>query len=207
MSYIFPPENKVFFELLEKNAEVCRECAETFVSLVSGGAAGNSFDDIRTLKHESDKNFHEIIYKLNEVFITPMEPEQIHKISVDLNKITKRIARVCRHLEVYHIGKYPDMMIKQAENLLTAVREMQGEINKINGNSDLKYFTDSNMKMKEIESFGDELYYNAMQDLYSGSYAALDVIKLKSLYGYLEEAMDSCFSVSDRLLSVVLGQN
>ena len=58
--------------------------------------------------------------------------------------------------------------------------------------------------MKEIETRGDEILYSATEALFSGKYDALNVIKLRDLHKDLESALDSCYSVSDAVVSVVL---
>ena len=64
--------------------------------------------------------------------------------------------------------------------------------------------TARNLKMKEIESRGDEILYAATESLFSGKYDALNVIKLKDLHKDLENGLDACYSVSDKVVSVVL---
>ena len=59
-------------------------------------------------------------------------------------------------------------------------------------------------RMKRIESEGDEVYYHALQDLFSGGYDILDVIKLKEVYRNIEKALDLCFYLSEVLVNVSL---
>ena len=61
--------------------------------------------------------------------------------------------------------------------------------------------------MKEIEAHGDEILFHAMDELFSGKYEALDVIKIRDIYKDIENALDLCFSVSDEVVNVVLKQN
>ena len=46
-----------------------------------------------------------------------------------------------------------------------------------------------------------------MDELFSGKYEALDVIKIRDIYKDIENALDLCFSVSDEVVNVVLKQN
>jgi hypothetical protein len=58
--------------------------------------------------------------------------------------------------------------------------------------------------MKEIETRGDEILLAATESLFSGKFDALTVIKLRDIHKDLENALDSCYSVSDAVVSVVL---
>ena len=64
--------------------------------------------------------------------------------------------------------------------------------------------TAKNLKMKEIETRGDEILFAATEALFSGKYDALNVIKLRDIHKDLENALDACYSVSDAVVSVVL---
>lgn len=64
--------------------------------------------------------------------------------------------------------------------------------------------TESHHRMKEIESHGDEILYKAMDELFSGQYDALTVLKLRDIYKDIEYALDTCFSVSDSIINIVL---
>ena len=46
---------------------------------------------------------------------------------------------------------------------------------------------------------GDSTARHAIAELFSGQYPLLEVIKLKDLYGLLEDALDSCETVANVL--------
>ena len=61
--------------------------------------------------------------------------------------------------------------------------------------------------LKSTASQGDEIHYHAIDELFSGKYDALTVIKLRDIHKDIENALDSCFSVSDAVVNVVLKQS
>lgn len=67
--------------------------------------------------------------------------------------------------------------------------------------------TDRNLKMKEIETRGDEIHYLALDLLFSGQYDALNVIKFRDIHKDIESALDTCYDVSDAVTNVVLKEN
>jgi uncharacterized protein Yka (UPF0111/DUF47 family) len=46
-----------------------------------------------------------------------------------------------------------------------------------------------------------------MDALFSGKYDALNVIKLRDIHKDIENALDTCFSVSDSVMNIVLKQS
>ncbi len=66
----------------------------------------------------------------------------------------------------------------------------------------LKEISDSNNKMMEIENHGDEILFQAMDEIFSGKHEALEVIKLRDIFKTIEGALDNCYSVSDTILNI-----
>src|SRR5437773_2475856 len=54
------------------------------------------------------------------------------------------------------------------------------------------------------ESVGDDNHHAALSHLFDGQTDALDVIKWKELYDYIEDAIDGCEDVGNTLERIVL---
>ena len=207
LAYILPPEEKVFYTLFEESTNVCKEAANLFNEIVTTGVTENQIITAKRLKHKSNDLLKETLHQLNITLITPIDREDIQCIASLLNKITKRIVKASVNLRVYRLDLYTDNMKKQAQTLMRATEELAFIIHKFKKQSSIKEMTESNLKMKEIESHGDEILYHAMDELFSGKYDALNVLKLRDIHKDLENALDSCFSVSDQVVNVVLKQS
>ncbi len=207
LAYILPPEEKVFYTLFEESTNVCKEAANLFNEIVTNGLTENQIITAKRLKHKSNDLLKETLHQLNITLITPIDREDIQCIASLLNKITKRIVKASVNLRVYRLDIYTDNMKKQAQTLMRATEELAFIIHKFKKQSSIKEMTESNLKMKEIESHGDEILYHAMDELFSGKYDALNVLKLRDIHKDLENALDSCFSVSDQVVNVVLKQS
>ncbi len=207
LAYILPPEEKVFYTLFEESTNVCKEAANLFNEIVTNGLTEDQIITAKRLKHKSNDLLKETLHQLNITLITPIDREDIQCIASLLNKITKRIVKAAVNLRVYRLDLYTDNMKKQAQTLMRATEELTFIIHKFKKQSSIKEMTESNLKMKEIESHGDEILYHAMDELFSGKYDALNVLKLRDIHKDLENALDSCFSVSDQVVNVVLKQS
>lgn len=207
LAYIMPPEETKFYDFFNQNVEVCKQVANLFEQVMQEGLNDNSLVLARELKHKSNAILKQTLQELNSTFITPIEREDIQSIAIRLNKITKKMVKVCKHLKVYRIIVFTDNMKKQAETLQNAVKELEFIIKHFNKSSDIKVITESNLRMKEIESHGDSILYAAMDELFSGKYKSLDVLKLRDIHKDIETALDSCFSISDQIVNIVFKQN
>ena len=144
---------------------------------------------------------------MNVTLITPIDREDIQAIASLLNKITKRIVKASLNLKVYRLENFTENMKKQAETLYQATEELKIIIHNFKKSCSIKEMTETNLIMKEIESHGDEIHYHAVDELFSGKYDALTVIKLRDIHKDIENALDACFSVSDAVVNVVLKQS
>jgi hypothetical protein len=161
----------------------------------------------KTFKHNSGSIEREMINLLNNTFITPIDREDIQVLSCKLNKITKRMVQVCLNLNVYRLTNHTEQIIHQSKTILKATEELVHVVSLIKTISKTEEITESRSRMKEIESFGDEILYRAMDELFSGKYEALDVIKLRDIYKDLENVLDNCFGVSDEVFNIALKNN
>lgn len=207
LSYILPPEDKVFFTLFQESADICKDSAQLYLEMMDNHSEQSMFEKAREFKKGATKNFKLTLKQLNKSFITPIEREDIQFIASLLQKITKKITKACLNLQVYRIDKATDEMKEQAKTLVeatTALLEVAHEFKKI---SDVQSITRSNIRMKELEIKGDEINRGAIAELFSGKFEAIDVIKFRDIYKEIENALDACYAVSDAVLNIVLKQS
>ena len=200
MSYILPPEDKMFFTYFQDSAEICQKTAKLYDEIMHNRLTDEYKEKALKYKKKGKLSYKAILKQLNKSFITPIEREDIQTIAVQLNKINKKIAKACLNLEVYR-------MKEQALTLVQATEKLGEIIKKFKKVSDAEEITKLNIEMKEIESHGDEIHRRAMRHLFSGEYEALEVIKLRDIYKEIENAFDACFYVTDTILNVVLKQS
>jgi uncharacterized protein Yka (UPF0111/DUF47 family) len=205
---LLPPKNRVFFDDFEKAADTCLEMAIFFEQvIVKGEITEEIIIKARHLKHKSSDIERETINRLNNTFITPIDREDIQILSSKLNKITKKMVQVCLNLNVYHLESYTEPIQQQAKTVLRACEELVHSVSLLKTISKMKEITESRSRMKEIEGYGDEIHYRAMEELYSGKFEAIEVIKLRDIYKDLENTLDNCFSVSEEILNIALKNN
>lgn len=207
MSYIMPPEDKMFFTMFQESAEICKKSAILYDEVLHNKLTEEQKEKAFGFKKKGKLAFKVTLKQLNKSFITPIEREDIQYIAVQLNKINKKIIKACLNIQVYRLTEYTEEMKEQAQTLLSATEQMGEIIKKFKKVSDVEEITKANIAMKELESHGDEIHHRAMNNLFSGKYEALDVIKLRDMYKEIENALDACFYVSDTILNVVLKQS
>jgi len=199
-----PPSENKFYTYFEEGAATCTLAAQLFNDIVFNGLTEARLVEARTIKGKSVFTAKNTLNELNKTFITPIDREDILYLSNLMNKIAKRIIRTCVNIKVYRLNVYPEIMKHQAETLLLATKELQSVVALLQKDASLKEISESNHRMMEIENHGDEILFNAMDNIFSGKNDALDVLKLRDIFKTIEGALDYCYSASDTILNISL---
>lgn len=79
---------------------------------------------------------------------------------------------------------------------LLAVTQLEQAIDKLESGKGIDAHSD---EVHRLEDVGDSTSRRAIAELFSGEHELLEVIKLKDLYGLLEDALDRCETVANVL--------
>jgi uncharacterized protein len=204
---VLPPDDRKFLDFyFVEEAATTHNAAILFHDIIvkSEHMSEAYYLKAKTIKHKSADITHQTVTALNQTFITPIEREDILTIALLLNKITKRILRSAMNFRAFRINKFPEAMRNQSEVLLAATEEVKTCIGALRTLRKPQALYESHGRMVEIERRGDEIFADAIDDLFSGKFEALDVIKFRGIYRDIESAMDYCYSVSDTILNVII---
>ncbi|MEW6288221.1 MAG: DUF47 family protein [Thermodesulfobacteriota bacterium] len=200
-----PPENK-FYTFFEEGAEVCELSSQLFYQIVHSDLKEREeyLIHAKTYKRRASEALEGSLSLLNASFITPIDREDIQLISSYLYRSTKVILKACVNLRIYKMDSYNDIVKKQAEILIKSTEELRLLISMLKKNPRLKDVTVRSYKIKDIENRGDEILFNATEEIFSGKYDALYVLKLRDIYKGIENALDMCTAISDLIVNIVL---
>lgn len=201
------PSNEAFYSLFKENSAICKASANLFLKILQEGVDDNLMVDARQYKHKSNKILKKTLKVLNQPRVKFADRDDIQTIASLLNRITKKIIKACMNFKVYRIGRATEHMLQQANILISATNELDYIMQHFTQGASLNEITDRNMKMKEIETRGDEIHYLALDLLFSGQYDALNVIKLRDIHKDIESALDTCYDVSDTIVNVLYKEN
>src|SRR6202035_1383671 len=111
------PRDERFYHLFLKQVELISEASRL---LLVGVRAGNArlatvATEISILENRADEVIHEIFTRLNQTFITPIDPEDIHNISSALDNVMDGVEDTAHRLVSYRINPIPATMITLSE--------------------------------------------------------------------------------------------
>lgn len=206
MAFSFLPKEDQYFALFTQMTEKIREAADILVDMMQG--PHENFDSsskrIKSVEHECDELTHSITTKLNKSFITPFDREDIYTLSVALDDVCDYIDAAARATVMYNID-VADMYVQQ---LAVITQKLAGEINSATGMlKEAKGMKPHLLEIQRLENDADEVYFNAMAELFKNSPDAVKIIKWKELYEILENGTDLCENVGNIIESIVLKHN
>jgi predicted phosphate transport protein (TIGR00153 family) len=204
MFQFFPREEK-FFDMLERASS----------NLLQGGKALKdlleNFTDvefkvksIKEIEHEGDIITHEIFDKLNRAFITPIDREDIHKITSEVDDILDYILATADRLLLYKVKAPTAEAKKMTDVLLTAIEIVGKAIASLKDLKRPRRTLDYCVEINRLENEGDTLHKTVVADLFSNGRDAVEIIKWLDIYEHLETAIDKCEDVADAIESIVV---
>jgi predicted phosphate transport protein (TIGR00153 family) len=156
---------------------------------------------IGRIEHDGDDITHEIARRLNTVFVTPMDHEDIHRLASALDDVLDRIEAASDLMVLHRIEAPLPEMKAQAEVLLRAATATRQAVDKL---PKYKELGDYWPEIDRLEREGDRIYRRAIADLFSGDHKAMDVLKWKAIIDEGEAAVDQLEDVSDVLEAIAL---
>jgi uncharacterized protein len=199
----FLPKEEKFFEQFNNQTRIIAEAAKT---LSEGVSQGNSHlklmgPRIEQLEQEGDEILHDVFTRLNQTFITPIDPEDIHSLCSHLDDVLDGIEDAAHRIVSYRIDPIPEPIIR----ICALLHECSGELTKaVAALEDLPRINEHCIGINRIEGLVDEVVRQAIADLFDNEKDAIQVIKLKEIYDYLEGTADACEDVADALQNVVV---
>lgn len=204
---IIPSKGDVFFLLFEEAANNAFDCAKIFVDILN--SKDQSITDelcanSRVLKQKANDINKRVLQQLNLLFITPLDRADIQELSGLLNKLTKRITKISTKLKIYNIDtNTDDCLIKNANTLLIITKALVHCVEALKLNDEQK-IVQSGDKINELEENGIEDFRHAINEMYSGKFDTLTILKLKEIYKSIDSAIELSVNAADLIIQVSL---
>jgi len=199
------PKDTVFFDLFEglarhaiSSAEHLRQLAKQFPSVE------NEIQRIRQEEHQADDLTHKALERLDQTFITPFDREDIHELVNGIDNIIDMIDALAKRFPIFHVKTMTPEFRQQTDVLVQATIAMSDAVHRLRKTRKLSELKDTLIEIHRLESVGDDVNHAALSKLFDGETAALEVMKWKELYDYIENAIDGCEDVGNTLERIVL---
>jgi len=198
------PQDKVFFDLFEKQAGVVKEAAWQLVALTEDFTnVKEKRHEIEKLEHKGDQITHSIYEQLNRTFITPLDPEEISRLASAMDEVLDFIDGATEKMYYYGIESTDSHMIELAKLIHLSTVEMESAVKGIRSIKDPRYIEERCIEVNRLENLADDVLAHAVTDLFKTT-DAIAIIKYKDIYEHLETATDYCEDVANVLSDIAI---
>jgi predicted phosphate transport protein (TIGR00153 family) len=143
---------------------------------------------LREHEHAGDAVTHRVIHALNSTFVTPFDREDIYQLATLLDDVMDSIEAAADFAVLSELETLPVEMGRQVDLLQRAARCTVDAMGRLVTMTDLASYW---IEINRLENEADQVYRRLLSRLFSGTYEALTVLKLKQVADDLEDAADA----------------
>jgi uncharacterized protein len=202
LSSVMAPRDREFFDLFEEaGGNILRAATLLEEMLRKFPEHGELARDILICEQEGDRITHDIIQRLNQTFVTPIDREDIYGLASALDDVVDYTEEVADYLGLYKIEAPFEQAQQLARVLLQASRQISEAMPRLRGFKDISHYT---VEINRLENDGDRITREAMAALFDNGIDPMVVIRWKDIYERLESAIDATEHVANILEGIVI---
>ena len=194
--------DREFFDLFERAAGNIVRAAELLDEMLRTFPEGQGLArEILICEQDGDRVTHEIIRRLNQSFVTPIDRSDVLKLASALDDIVDYTEEVADYLGLYRVTT--SMM--QAQALAGVLRDATHQIALalplMRSYKDVSTHT---VEIHRLENEGDRIVREAIASLFESGVDPMVVIRWKDIFERLEHAIDSTERAADIVEGIVI---
>jgi len=203
LSSIIAPRDREFFDLFEEAGGNIVRAADLLDRMLRAfpDRGDDLARDILICEQDGDRITHDIIRRLNETFVTPIDREDIYELAAALDDIVDYTEEVADYLILYKIEAPMEQAQRLAHVLLQCARQIAEAMPRMRGFKDLSHYT---VEINRLENDGDRIVREAIAALFDNGIDPMVVIRWKDIYERLEQAIDATERVANILEGIVI---
>ena len=181
--------DREFFDLFERAGANAVRAATLLDELLAGFPETQLLArDITVCEKDGDQLTYELVKRINQSFVTPIDREDILRLTSALDDIVDYIEEVADYLGLYH-AEAPMMQAQaMAHVLVDATRELAAAIPLMREFKDVGRHI---VEVHRLENEGDRIVRNAIASLFEHGIDPMVVIRWKDIFERLEDGIDA----------------
>jgi uncharacterized protein len=202
LSQVIAPRDREFFDLFQESAGNIVRAAELLLEMLRDFPEKSDLArEILIAEQEGDRITHDIIKRLNQTFVTPIDREDIYGLASAMDDVVDFTEEAADFLILYKVEAPMEQSVLLAEVLVQASRQIAEAMPRMRGFKDISHYT---VEVNRLENDGDRISREAMAALFDGGIDPMVVIRWKDIYERLEQAIDATERVANILEGIVI---
>jgi predicted phosphate transport protein (TIGR00153 family) len=202
LSQVFVPRDRAFFDLFEEAAgNIVRAAALLKEMLADYPDKADLVREILICEQDGDRITHEIVQRINQTFVTPIDREDILALASGLDDVVDFTEEAADYFGLYKIEAPMEQAQLLADVLWQAAREIEQAMPRLR---ELKEISHHTVEIHRLENDGDRITREAMASLFEGGIDPMVVIRWKDIFEKLEAAIDATEQVANILEGIAI---
>jgi uncharacterized protein Yka (UPF0111/DUF47 family) len=199
------PKEDHFYGFLEDQAVAAHEGATALAAFSAEGAvAAGVAQTVQAVEHKGDAIVHSLEEALAKTFVTPIDREDLQKLSSQLDDVLDLTNGAARGCVLFGVARPTPAMIALTEKLVACTLILKDALPHLR-NHEYSSLIDASRVLRKLEKEGDTIYREAIRELFSNEKIDARVLfREKQVLDDLETAIDHCEYVSDTLANLAV---
>lgn len=203
ISRLFPKQVD-FFELFNAGAANVMKGSALMLTLLQDTDNSTIIAKaIRETEKEGDVITHDIIKKLNQTFITPIDREDLHALATRLDDIIDILWGCAERFNLFKLSTPAPTVIEMAKDLVSCTELIAKAVKKLEEKK-FSYVQECCVEINSLENRVDREFRDSLVKLFDEVKDPILIIKWKEVYELLEDSVDACEDVANILEAIVL---
>src|ERR687893_2935507 len=175
LSKLFAPKEREFFDLFEEaGANIVRAAGLLERMVDEWPDHGELGRDVLVCEQEGDRITHDIIHRLNQTFVTPIDREDILELVKALDDVVDLTEEVADFLVLYKIEAPMEPAERLATILKDATRQIAQAMPRMRTFDDISHYV---VEIHRLENDGDRAVREAVASLFESGVDPMQVIR------------------------------
>jgi uncharacterized protein len=196
------PRDRTFFDLFIEAGQNTLHAARLLDQMMNKWPEESGISrEILKAEQEGDRITHDIIKRLNQTFVTPIDREDIYGLATQMDDIVDFTEEAADFLGLYKIEAPMEQATALTRVLVASCEQLAMGLENLRDFKDLdKYW----IEIHRLENEGDRISRDAVASLFSNGIDPMIVIRWKDMFAVLENAIDATETAAQILEGIVI---
>jgi uncharacterized protein Yka (UPF0111/DUF47 family) len=201
---LFIPREMEFFQHLKTQVDLLHDAAMQ-LSLLSKHYTSQELESqhasLVQMVVKGDALALLVTQELHETFITPIDREEIQDLSFNLNRVLHSVEKIVSSIQTYNLPQLDTALVTQVQLLQDIVSHL---VSIFQSPLSIKQNQETIAQIKAVEDKADNIYREALSELFSKTTDPIEIIKKKDILKIVEKAIDKAEFVANIMQNVLI---
>lgn len=198
------PQEAHFYTLVERHAQIANAAAQAMSGFRAGVPAKEINAKVRDLEHQGDDCVKQMLDALAKTFVTPIDREDLQRLSKKLDDICDYVNLAARDCVLYGVEKPTDPMLLQIDKLVASVELVSSAVPWLRRHAYAE-ITDLTSRIAHHRDDGAQVFTEALTKLFHDpAIDAKTILREKEVLEALDKAINRCEQVGEVLVNIAV---